>query len=142
MVASSILSQILTSIIKIVRYLFLYSPIRHLKLHESRFFAKTYEKVFAVQRGNLETANYLDCIFNLPKHDITISPALLNGTYEKNELVVLKSLIKDKDVVFDVGANIGIFSIIASKYIPNGTIVAFEPEQNNLNLFKSNRLMS
>lgn len=46
----------------------------------------------------------------------------------------------DGDVLFDVGANIGIYSIYAALRNKNATVYAFEPEYSNLNQLKQNIL--
>lgn len=50
----------------------------------------------------------------------------------------LKEFIKDNSVIFDVGANIGVFSLYASYLSPNGKIYAFEPTRNTFQRFKKN----
>jgi FkbM family methyltransferase len=58
-----------------------------------------------------------------------ISRALyVSGTYEPNTLVVLRSLLRDEDVFVDVGANVGVFSLVASGWVgATGHVIAFEP---------------
>lgn len=47
--------------------------------------------------------------------------------------------LKEKDVVVDVGAHIGTFTIKAAKEVGNeGKVIAIEPEENNLKLLKRN----
>lgn len=46
---------------------------------------------------------------------------------EKAETLFWKSLIKDNDIILDIGANIGYYSLMASKRIKSGKIYAFEP---------------
>jgi len=46
--------------------------------------------------------------------------------------------VRGDDVLFDVGANIGIYSIYAALRNPKTTIYAFEPEYSNLNQLKQN----
>ncbi len=46
--------------------------------------------------------------------------------------------VKDHDILFDVGANIGIYSIYAALRNPKLCIYAFEPEYSNLNQLKQN----
>ena len=46
--------------------------------------------------------------------------------------------LRDEDILFDVGANIGIYSIYASLRKPKATVYAFEPEYSNLNQLKQN----
>jgi len=48
--------------------------------------------------------------------------------FESENLKYFKKTIKKDDVVFDVGANIGIYSLVASKTIgQNGKVYSFEP---------------
>ena len=49
------------------------------------------------------------------------------GSYEKELGTVLKKLLLPKSVFIDIGANIGYFSLIASRAVPTATIIAFEP---------------
>lgn len=46
--------------------------------------------------------------------------------------------IKHNDVVIDVGAHIGLFTIKASKCCKNGLVVAIEPDRENFRLLKKN----
>lgn len=60
--------------------------------------------------------------------DRSMNASLLNGTYEEDELKFLKSTLQPGWIVLDVGANIGIYSALASKLVgPKGKIFAFEP---------------
>ncbi len=50
------------------------------------------------------------------------------GSYEFEKQTVLPSLIKTGDVVYDVGAHVGYFTIILARLVgPTGQVVAFEP---------------
>jgi len=46
--------------------------------------------------------------------------------------------LQDGDVFFDVGANVGVYSIYAALRKPTATIYAFEPEYSNLHQLKMN----
>ena len=51
--------------------------------------------------------------------------------------------IKNGDVVIDCGANIGEFSLIASKYVgPSGKVIAIEPSQSILRKLKENFILN
>ena len=52
----------------------------------------------------------------------------------------LKDVMQADDILFDIGANIGVFSVYAAKIHPKSTIFSFEPEYSNLNLLKNNVL--
>ena len=61
--------------------------------------------------------------------------------FEKKEPEVrhfIDQYVRDGDVFFDIGANIGVFSIYAAKRHPNLRGYAFEPEFSNLSLLKEN----
>lgn len=71
--------------------------------------------------------------------DVSIFPSLYKGTYEKFELdLLLGYCFKSKAVFWDVGANIGIYSILFSKMQPGWKIFAFEPNREVETLLKEN----
>ncbi len=73
-----------------------------------------------------------------PTKDITIVPGLLNGYYEKLELDIFSRIAEhDTKSFVDVGANLGLYSLIASK---KGVkkITAFEPVPENLGYIDKN----
>lgn len=53
----------------------------------------------------------------------------LRGTFEEEELVLLKNLAKSKEnpIIFDIGANIGFHSIVIAEANPKAKIYSFEP---------------
>ncbi len=68
--------------------------------------------------------------FTLVSRNYIANRMMLQGTFETDEAVIIKSLIKEADVFVDVGANIGCYTCLAkslSKYV-----VAFEPQAQNL----------
>jgi len=54
------------------------------------------------------------------------------------DLYKINKLIKNKDIVMDIGANIGIFSLAVKERYPNTQIIAFEPEKDNFQQLKRN----
>jgi FkbM family methyltransferase len=59
--------------------------------------------------------------------------------YEPEIAEVFNRAIQPGDTVLDVGANIGIFSILAARLVgPGGCVVGFEPAADNLERFASN----
>ena len=79
------------------------------------------KKVISFKADNLVT-HFRSHLFNLKEKEVQIF-------LEKN--------LKTKDIFFDVGANIGVFSIFAA-IKRNAKVFAFEPEYSNLNLLKEN----
>ncbi len=72
----------------------------------------------------------------LNNKDAVISGALMFGVYENVEINAWRNKIKDSSVVIDIGGNIGIYTIIASKIAKNGKVICFEPEKDNITLLK------
>jgi len=63
----------------------------------------------------------------------------INGVYEEFETDIVKKIIKTGDVVFDIGANIGYYTLIFAKLVSNsGVVFSFEPEPTNYELLKKN----
>lgn len=59
--------------------------------------------------------------------------------YEPYETAVLLSFIDEGDLAIDVGANIGIYTLLfADKIGSEGTVYAFEPEPKNFQLLEDN----
>ena len=79
---------------------------------------------------------FRDSAFLCQPGDITILPTLMDGTFEKIELDIFENILLENPastVFIDVGANIGIWSILAAEAMAeSSTVFAFEPDQNNL----------
>ena len=59
------------------------------------------------------------------------------GWYEMEKQSAFLSLIRPGDVVYDVGANVGFYSLLASVLVgPKGRVFSFEPLPRNLELLR------
>jgi len=64
---------------------------------------------------------------------------VLTGEYEEETMNLLKKELKPEMIVFDLGANIGIFTLLASKLIgESGHVFSFEPDPYLFNILKDN----
>ena len=55
------------------------------------------------------------------------------GSYENDQQEILKSRLKEGDVVFDIGAHVGFYTLLSSRLVGHrGRVVAFEPVPENL----------
>ena len=65
--------------------------------------------------------------------------AMVHGNYEMTVQLCLQETLSPGDVVFDVGANEGFFTLLAGRLVePGGFVVAFEPSPRNLRRLRSN----
>lgn len=61
------------------------------------------------------------------------------GTVEIEVQNLLQKLCKPGDIVFDIGANVGYFSILIARLVtPDGRVFAFEPSRSNFALLMRN----
>ncbi len=75
-----------------------------------------------------------------PKNDEGVERSMFcHGTYEQGTLYILKKCLNVDDVFIDVGANIGLMSIIASNIIGDkGKVLSFEPDSKICSILKHN----
>lgn len=78
--------------------------------------------------------------FYINKMDTVVSEWLMNkGIWEPFETEVFKKRLKGVGLVVDVGANIGYYTLLASRALKtNGRVIAFEPASVNFNLLERN----
>ena len=63
----------------------------------------------------------------------------LSGAYEPYTTEIFKRVVKEGDIVVDLGANIGYFTLLASRLVGGeGKVYAFEPELGNYSLLLKN----
>jgi FkbM family methyltransferase len=59
------------------------------------------------------------------------------GSYERDQQVLLEKWLKEGDVVFDIGAHVGFYTLLGSLLVGRrGQVVAFEPVPRNLTYLK------
>jgi FkbM family methyltransferase len=64
---------------------------------------------------------------------------ILNKSFERREIQILNSVIKPGDIVLDVGANIGIYTLYLSRAVGKaGKVFAFEPDPENFEILQEN----
>lgn len=73
-------------------------------------------------------------------HDMVVSKNLVfNNAWEPFETEIFKREVKPGNVVLDVGANIGYYTLLAARLVgPTGRVYAFEPEPANFALLQKN----
>jgi len=59
------------------------------------------------------------------------------GSYEMNKRLAFEREIKDGSIIYDIGANVGYFTLLASVMVgENGRVYAFEPLPRNIDFLK------
>ena len=91
---------------------------------------KTIKKVNVI----LETRNNIKIKIRTNSTDIMqLGTVWLSGDYK------IKGFnINESDIVIDVGAHIGLFSLFVSQYCKNGKIFSYEPIKKNFDILKEN----
>jgi FkbM family methyltransferase len=70
--------------------------------------------------------------------DAAVTPGLLSGAYEAHLTAVFERYCTPGMTVVDVGANLGYYSLLASRLVgPSGRVVALEPNSENCRLLLS-----
>lgn len=70
-------------------------------------------------------------------HDAYVSHGCLNNNYEPEETSFFMSRLRKGDVVIDIGANIGWFTLVAAKHVgPSGQVHSFEPRPETARMLK------
>jgi len=63
----------------------------------------------------------------------------LSGVYEPFETETIKDIVKKGDIVMDIGANIGYYTLLLARFVGDkGKVIAFEPDSDNFVLLKKN----
>ena len=62
----------------------------------------------------------------------------LTNVWMTNEYDIENSQIAENDTIIDIGAHIGLFSLLVSQFCKTGKIFSFEPINDNFNLLISN----
>lgn len=94
-----------------------------------------YQKIIEVQ-GSKMFMNPNENSYNMRR---TLEDYASNLVHEKATTDLFKKTVKNGDVVVDLGANIGYFSLLASRLTGSqGKVFSFEPEPKNYNYLKKN----
>jgi FkbM family methyltransferase len=113
-----------------------------------RWLGRAQFKVPALRRLSLRIAPRLiageSTIRHGPARGLRIDPAgahpgFVLGTSEPSLQEALVELLGPGDVFYDLGANVGFFTLLAARLVgPQGAVVAFEPDPRNAQTLRSN----
>lgn len=104
------------------KYFFLFLK-KNFKINQNIYKHLWFKGFFLV---NFSNKNFF--IYSLPT--IIENEIFWNGlgvTWEPLSLKIWSKIVKKKKIIFDIGANTGIYSLLSSAINPNGLVYAFEP---------------
>lgn len=82
-----------------------------------------------LKRGVPEKLNIGSNILLLNKNDPVLGPALALGIYEKSEQTMFSNFCKEGMIVMDVGANVGLYTLLAAQKVgKSGRVFSIEPD--------------
>lgn len=120
--------------IRVVRRVFYNTPVMRWRLTSF-----VYDKVFNFAGTNLtKPIQFRGADFYVDPVDRSYVPSMVGGYYEKVELDIFNNIAKDAKIMFDVGANIGMYSVLAAKSNKSIRCHAFEPVVENILLLEKN----
>ncbi|MGB8214535.1 MAG: FkbM family methyltransferase [Anaerolineales bacterium] len=71
--------------------------------------------------------------------DYAVSKVIFTDSYERETISFLKRIILPEDIIYDIGANIGYYSLIFSRLVgPKGWVHSFEPSEREFLLLAEN----
>jgi len=90
---------------------------------------------YSLSENEIVTSLYTGQFIIVDRRDLSLTPSLvLTGEWELKLAQFFRSLIKPGDVVFDIGANVGYFGLIASTQNGDGETHFFEANPDLANL--------
>ncbi len=94
-----------------------------------------YERIIEIQGSKM--------LFDINDESIamreTFSSYAFKKIHEKSTTELFKKVVKEENIVVDLGANIGYFTLLAAKIVgPKGKVFAFEPEPKNYSYLVKN----
>jgi len=98
-----------------------------------------YKKMYGQGRGTFVASIPLGLQLSVQAGDL--GPGLYlqtQGSYEPYETKIFLENVKTKDVVFDIGAHVGYYTLLAGKKASQGKVVAFEADLANQQLLMQN----
>jgi len=106
------------------------------------FLIPLFQKLYAsLQKELTKTVSIpLDLKLKVFTKDVGVGlPLILKGQYEPKQTELFMQSLKTGDIFFDIGANVGYYTLLASKTVgKTGKVVAFEPDKENFSMLEGN----
>lgn len=115
-------------------------PLSKLIKQNSKIKEKLYQDLRFEGNMNIKVGETNLILFN-PGFTTIENELFWNGLeegWEKVSMDIWKKLSKEANCILDIGANTGIYSLVAASINPNAEVFAFEPVQRTASIFKTN----
>ncbi|HET8772655.1 MAG TPA: FkbM family methyltransferase [Thermoanaerobaculia bacterium] len=86
----------------------------------------------------LEVVSYRGARFLVWSHEDVGWRLVRDRSFEPAELEALRQRIRPDDICVDIGANIGIFTVLMARWAPQGHVHAFEPMEHSASVLRLN----
>jgi FkbM family methyltransferase len=111
----------------------------HTRIGNFRITSRAYAFLFNLSAPDLtQPITFRGTALFVDPADRSYVPGMVAGFYEKRELDIFEQLAKEASVFFDVGANIGVYSVIGCLASRDLVSYAFEPIDENQELLARN----
>ena len=108
-----------------------------------RLTAYIYDKVFTYGMPDLsKPISFRSAQFYVDPKDRSYLPSMVGGYYEKHELDLFIGTAKESEILLDIGANLGMYSVLAAKTTDKISCYAFEPVTENQELLQKNIVLN
>ncbi|MEO5690815.1 MAG: FkbM family methyltransferase [Candidatus Saccharimonadales bacterium] len=98
-----------------------------------------YDKVFSLGMPDLtKPIKFRGSDFYIDPNDRSYVPTMVAGYYEKHELDLFEDIVQRSKVFLDIGANVGMYSVLAVNKNSKVKCYAFEPVKENSDLLAKN----
>lgn len=110
--------------------------VRTVMMESTEFKSKTMQSNFLTSKW-VATDVLERFVMWIDLHDAYVSHGCLNNDWEPEETSFFVSRLRKGDIVLDVGANVGWFSLVAAKHVGiSGQVHAFEPRPETVRMLR------
>lgn len=115
------------------------NTVRRSVIGKNQFITRIYREIVIRWHGKneVQVGEFMICFD--PRDRFIASKLIVDGSYEKAEIETLCSYIVPGDLVLDIGANIGLYTLPMSRAVgETGAVIAFEPDPDNVRFLRQN----
>ena len=97
------------------------------------------QKYYLIKKAKTIFGDHMYVVFPESKDILYYGAYIYMDPEYRLNLFIIKNIIKENLIFFDLGAHYGWFSLLVSNLLPNSKIYAFEPDPNVLKILERNK---